>query len=66
VLVKFAFIDLNSMASTPKPLKAHPNSPLAKIVIKMAEDKKLVNQYMLGEISREELEAKGVRLVNPF
>jgi hypothetical protein len=54
------------MATSPKPIKAHPNSPLAKIVIQMAEDKKLVNQYLRGEIGKEELEAKEVRLGNPF
>jgi hypothetical protein len=46
-----------------KPVKAHPNSPLAQMMPKILEDKKWFNAYLRGEITREELEAKGVKLV---
>lgn len=46
-----------------KTLKAHPNSPLAKMMPKIMEDKKWHLAYLRGEITREELEAKGVKLV---
>lgn len=45
-----------------KTLKAHPNSPLAKMMPKIMEDKKWQLAYCRGEITREELEAKGVKL----
>lgn len=49
-----------------KTLKAHPNSPLARMMPKILEDQKWQMAYCRGEISREELEAKGVKLVNPI
>lgn len=39
---------------------------MARIAIKMLEDKRTVGAYLRGEISKEELDAKGIRLVNPF
>ncbi len=32
----------------------------------MLEDKKLIDAYLRDEITKEELESKGVKLVNPF
>ena len=49
-----------------KPVKVHPDSPFGKIIIKMAEDKKLVRAYQRGEISKSELDAKGIKLVTPI
>lgn len=46
-----------------KPIKAYPNSPLAQMMPKILEDKKWFNAYLRGEITREELEAKGVKLM---
>lgn len=54
------------MTMRQKPIKAHPNSPLAKIAIKMLEDKRMVSAYHRGEVTKEELEANGIRLVIPF
>ncbi len=45
-----------------KVIKAHRNSELARVMPKMLEDKKWLDAYLRGEISREELEAKGVKL----
>ena len=49
-----------------KPIKIHPNSPLAKIVLKMAEDKRLVNQYIREGKDLRELKAKGIEIVDPL
>ena len=54
------------MASKEKPVKIHPDSPLGKIVIKMAEDKKMVQAYFRGEVSMIELESKGIKFVDPL
>jgi hypothetical protein len=44
----------------------NPNSRAGKLILKMLEDKRLINAYLRDEITKEELEAKGVKLVNPF
>jgi hypothetical protein len=49
-----------------KPVKIHPNSPMAKIVLKMWEDKQLIKAYIRGEITKQELESKGIEFVNPL
>ena len=54
------------MATSPKPIKAHPNSPLAKIVIKMAEDKRLINQYIREGKDLRELRERGIYIVDPL
>ena len=49
-----------------KPIKVDPNSPFGKTVLKMVEDKKLINADLRGEVAKSELDAKGIKLVNPF
>jgi hypothetical protein len=43
-----------------------PDSPTGKMLLKMLEDKKLVNAYLRGEIEKSVLDAKGIKLVNPL
>ncbi len=52
------------MATSPKPLRIHPNSPMAKIVLKMAEDKRLINQYIRKGRDLRELREKGIYIVD--
>jgi hypothetical protein len=43
-----------------------PDSPTGKMLLKMLEDKKWFNAYLRGEITREELALKGVKVGNPI
>ena len=43
-----------------------PDSPTGKMLLKMLEDKKLVNAYLRGEVDKAVLDANGIKLVNPF
>ncbi|MBK9451625.1 MAG: hypothetical protein IPN95_19875 [Bacteroidetes bacterium] len=49
-----------------KPKRVHPDSAAGKLLLKMLEDKKLIDAYLRDEITKEELESEGVKLVNPF
>jgi hypothetical protein len=48
------------------PIKVHPDSPFGKILLKMAEDKRLVNQYIREGKDLRELRAKGIKIGNPL
>jgi hypothetical protein len=49
-----------------KPKIVNPDSPAGKIFLKMLEDQKWINAYLRDEITKEELEARGIKLHNPF
>ena len=42
------------------------NTKVIDFVKKMAEDKKMVRAYMRGEISKNDLDAKGIKLAMPI
>ena len=47
-------------------INVDPESPTGKMLLKMLEDKKLVNAYLRGEVDKAVLDANGIKLVNPF
>ena len=64
--ISFAVVLNEMLRIEMKPSKVHPESPFGKIVLKMWEDKLLVKSYFKGEVSKEDLKAKGIKFVNPL
>jgi hypothetical protein len=62
----FAVVLNEILQSEMKPKRVHPDSAAGKLLLKMLADKKLIDAYLRDEITKEELESKGVKLVNPF
>lgn len=53
-----------AMATVKK--EVDPESPTGKMLLKMLEDKKLINSFLRGEIEKSVLDANGIKLVNPL
>lgn len=47
-------------------INVDPESPTGKMLLKMLEDKKLINGYLRGEVDKAVLDANGIKLVNPL
>ena len=62
----FADVSNEMLRIEMKPKRVHPDSAAGTLLLKMLEDKKLIDAYLRDEITKEELESKGVKLVNPF
>ncbi len=61
--ISFAVVLNEMLRIEMKPKRVHPDSAAGKLLLKMLEDKKLIDAYLRDEITKEELESKGVKLV---
>jgi hypothetical protein len=57
---------MNMRGKEEKPIQVHPNSPMAKIILKMWEDKQLVQQYIREGRDLRDLKEKGIVIVDPL